>query len=386
MFDKILVIAESIDVNDSSGSKANMALILNLKALGYRVSVFHYTQKELQLEGIPCYAIKENKRSINFILSRAQRIFTRITGIKLHRFFEGLFGFSFTFFNDVQSIKKALLKEVNYKPDLVLTLSKGASFRPHYALVAIPKWHHIWMAYIHDPYPFHYYPKPYDWVEPGYLKKELFFKKVSEKAAYSAFPSQLLKEWMGHYFPDFLKTGIVIPHQNFELTDGKEVELPTFFNTTKFNLLHAGNLMKQRSPKSLVEGFQLFLKKYPEAKKEARLLLIGSASYHSTMLAEYHKKIPEVFVKITNLPFTTVYKLQQQVAVNIILEATSDISPFLPGKFPHCVTANKPILHVGPQKSETKRLLGEQYPYSAAAEDIPKIASHIEKLYQLWIE
>lgn len=70
---------------------------------------------------------------------------------------------------------------------------------------------------MHDPYPFHCYPKPYDWFEPGYKQKEEFFRKVSEKARYSGFPSQLLKEWMGGHFPNFLKTGVVIPHQNFDV-------------------------------------------------------------------------------------------------------------------------------------------------------------------------
>ena len=43
---KILVIVDSIDVNDSSGSKANVALIQNLAACGFDVLVLHYTQKK----------------------------------------------------------------------------------------------------------------------------------------------------------------------------------------------------------------------------------------------------------------------------------------------------------------------------------------------------
>src|SRR5690606_23552801 len=122
--------------------------------------------------------------------------------------------FSFTFFNDTNSIAKLLRKEKTFKPDLVITLSKGASFRPHYALLKCPEFHEKWLAYVHDPYPFHYYPRPYNWVESGFKNKEAFFKAVSEKAAFSAFPSLLLKEWMGSYFPNFLKTGIIIPHQS----------------------------------------------------------------------------------------------------------------------------------------------------------------------------
>jgi hypothetical protein len=76
--------------------------------------------------------------------------------------------------------------------------------------------------------------------------------------------------------------------------------------------------------------------------------------------------------------------LQEQVSVNIILESKSEISPFLPGKFPHCVSANRPILLLSPYYSETKRLLGANYPYWAEADDELKLHEHIVTLYQKW--
>jgi glycosyltransferase involved in cell wall biosynthesis len=382
---KIVVVVDSIDVNDSSGSKANVALILNLKDAGFEVKVFHYTQQEIHLSGIECVAIPERKTNVMFLLSRLERIFTRWTGINLNPFLEGFFGFSFTFFNDVVSIKKALLKESDFNPDLIITLSKGASFRPHYALLKLTKWHSKWMAYVHDPYPYHFYPRPYNWIQPGYKQKEQFFRAVSEKAKYAAFPSLLLKEWMGSYFPNFLQTGVVIPHQNthFEV---KAFDITRYFDVSKFNLLHAGNLMKQRSPEGLIQGFQLFLKKNPEAKENAQLLLIGSASYHEEMLTTYQKIIPELFVCLDNKPFDEVQYLQNNTTVNIILESKSEISPFLPGKFPHCIEANKPIMALGPYYSETRRLLGSDYPFWAEVDDVENIAKKIEALYEIWIE
>jgi len=380
---KILVIVDSIAINDSSGSKANVALILNLNEAGFEVMVYHYTQKEIHLPDIKCVAIPEKKVNAMYILSRMQRLFTRWTGINLNPPLEGYFGFSFTFFNDTSSIVKALKKETVFEPDLVLTLSKGASFRPHYALLKVPKWHSKWMAYIHDPYPFHFYPRPYNWIQPGYKQKEQFFRAVSEKAKYAAFPSLLLKEWMGSYFPNFLQKGVVIPHQNanFEV---KAFDVTSYFDTTKFNLLHAGNLMKQRSPEGLIQGFQLFLKNNPAATSNARLLLIGSASYHEEMLIAYQKNIPELFVCLNNKPFDEVLFLQNNTNVNVILESKSEISPFLPGKFPHCIEANKPIIALGPYYSETRRLLGADYPYWSEVDDVENISKLIGKLYLLW--
>ena len=379
---KILIVVDSINIEDSSGSKANVALINNLAEAGFEVFVFHYTLKNIQLEGIQCIAITEIKYSPLYFLSRLQRILSRSFNINVAPLLEKIFGFSFTFFNDTNSIVRGL-KKMTFEPDLVLTLSKGGSFRPHYAVLKCPELHRNWMAYIHDPYPFHFYPRPYTWVESSYKQKEIFFAKVSEKAKYSAFPSQLLLEWMGSFYPNFLKTGVVIPHQNarYEI---QNQDFPSYFDMSKFNLLHAGNLMKQRSPEGLIKGFKLFLQNNPEAKKESQLLLLGPASFHAEMLEDYQKNSPEIYIHKGIFAFDEVYHLQKNVAVNIILESKAEISPFLPAKFPHCIAANKMILSLAPYYSETRRLLGNDYEYWSEVDDVKNIANLIEKLYLLW--
>jgi hypothetical protein len=381
---KILVVVDSINIEDSSGSKCNVAIINNLVEAGFDVLVYHYTLKKVELKGVSCFAIPEIKFSYLYLLSRAQRVLSRNTDINLAPFFEKRFGFSFTFFNDTNSIVKAL-KKMSFQPDLVLTLSKGGSFRPHYAVLKLPELHNKWMAYVHDPFPFHFYPRPYNWVEPSYKFKEYFFLKVSEKAKYSAFPSKLLLEWMGSYFSNFLKTGVVIPHQNAKYEIDK-VDFPSYFDASKFNLLHAGNLLPQRSPKGLIDGFNLFISKNSEAKKQSKLILLGNATSHTEMLEEYNNNCSEIYIHNGNVPFDLVFHLQKNTSVNIILESKSEISPFLPGKFPHCVEANKTILSLAPYYSEIRRLLGEDYPYWTEVDNVEQIAIILEKLYQLWKE
>lgn len=383
---KILVVVDSVNIEDSSGSKANVALIHNLAEAGYDVLVYHYTLVNIQLSGVRCVAISEIKYSPLYFLSRMQRILQRNLNFNFAQLLQKFFGFSFTFFNDTRSIAKALEKS-DFAPDLVLTLSKGASFRPHYAILKSTRFHHKWMAYVHDPYPFHFYPKPYAWIESGSRFKEKFFMQVSEKAKYSAFPSQLLLEWMSGFYPNFEKTGVLIPHQNrkkeFSLPI-KSLSFPSYFDPSKFNLLHAGNLMAQRSPEGLIEGFQLFLKKNSAAQNDSQLLLLGPAQDHVELLSKHKNNSPEIYIHNGNIDFETVYHLQKNASVNIILEAKSEISPFLPGKFPHCVDANTIILSLAPYHSETRRLLGNDYPYWSEIDDEEKIAVLIEKLYLLW--
>lgn len=379
---RILVIAESINVEDSSGSKANVALIENLKKAGYQLKVYHYSRKEIQLKTIECVNIKENKFGLNYFLSRFQRKIQHNSNLNLAKHLEPIFGFSFTFFNDIKSISSALSKEVSSDYDLVLTLSKGASFRPHYAILKSPKFHSNWMAYIHDPYPFHLYPEPYDWDEPGYLKKIDFFREMGVLCKWIAYPSLYLQQWMESHYRVFKDKGTVIPHQIKEANE--IVILPEYFEPSKFNLLHAGNLMKQRPPFALINGFLKFLKVNPEAKNEARLLLIGSASYHKQKLDKLIPRIPELYLSDGIEDYSKVLKMQKEASVNIILESRAELSPFLPGKFPHCIEAEKPILVLGPKKSEVRRLLGKDYPYTAEADNVHEISEIIGDLYQIW--
>lgn len=381
---KILIVAESIDLEDSSGSKANVALIYNLHKIGYDIQVHHYTRKEINLSNIPCFLIKENKRSLLYLLSRTERQLRNNLKIDFHKSLEKIFGFSFTLFNDRNSIVSAVGNLKDFKPNLVITLSKGGSFRPHHALLGLPNFHDKWLAYIHDPYPMHLYPRPYTWIEPGYYIKWKFMKAMADKAAFPAFPSELLKEWMGSFFKGYSEKGVIIPHQVMSINYPQR-RVPNYFSQDKFTILHAGNLLNFRDPKGLVEGMKLFLKRNKDAESKVQLIFVGAMSGFFDFLKKEETKMPEVFAIKGKLSFESVNDLQRLVTVNVILEAKSEISPFLPGKFPHCIIADKPILLLGPYYSESRRLLGESYEYWSEIDDVEKIASHIENLYNKWL-
>jgi hypothetical protein len=205
--------------------------------------------------------------------------------------------------------------------------------------------------------------------------------KIMEKANYLVFPSLLLKNWMESYFPVIENKSLVIPHQ----MNSEKIEniLPNFFIQNQFSLLHGGNLLAQRNPKFLIEAYINFLNNYPEAKNNTRLYLIGGNSYHSKLLEKFEEN-SNIFI-LSFLDYKTMQSLENNATVNIILEAVSEISPFLPGKFPNCVKANKPILVLGPYYSEVRRLLGNDYTYWSEANDTVAIENNINKLYQIWL-
>lgn len=381
--EKILILAESLDVEDSSGTKGRVALIRNLNSLGYQLKVYHYTRKNIQIDEIECVSIKENRSSLLFLLSRMERYARYILKLKLYKPLENVFGFSFTLLNDRNSIVKSLKKIEKWDPDLIITLSKGGSFRPHHAVLKMPELHSKWMAYMHDPYPMHWYPPPYPWFEPGYRQKEKFMKQVADRCFKAVFPSQLLLEWMGDKYEAFKKKGVVIPHQLDQL-DIPKMDVPRYIDFNRFNIVHAGNLIRGREPFGLISGFKKFLDNNPEAKINTRLLMIGGANYYSDYLKKNEDRIDQIILSDRKLSFELVQNIQSKVSINVILEAKSEISPFLPGKFPHCVKANNPILYLGPKKSESRRLLGEEYKYCSEIDNEELIADLISELYEEW--
>ena len=170
--------------------------------------------------------------------------------ISLSKPLEKVFGFSFTLFNDRNSIIEALGKIEDFIPDLVLTLSKGGSFRPHHALLKMPELHKKWIAYIHDPYPMHLYPRPFAWVEAGYFQKWKFIRDISERATYSAFPSKLLMELLGTYFPGYLNSGILTSHQLIAILT-EHIGSTSYLNPQALNLLHTVILLQPRNTRPL---------------------------------------------------------------------------------------------------------------------------------------
>ena len=212
---------------------------------GFAVTVLHYTQKEVLLDGVSSVLVKETKRQFYF-LSRLQRYLYKWFKINIGDGYEKRTGFSFNWRNAEKSFIKTLKK---YNPKdfhMIWTLGKGTLFRAHHSVLQCPEWHSKWHAYVHDPYPQQLYPRPYNFVPIGYKQKRYFFSAVTEKANTIVFPSLLLKEWMQSYFVSIADKSLIIPHQISKMEGIGSTTLPGYFDSKKFTILHGGNLLDLR--------------------------------------------------------------------------------------------------------------------------------------------
>ena len=381
----VLILIESMDPNDSSGMKGRLALINNLIKIGHQVKVIHLDENYANDVGFETKVLRRSKSSVYFWLTKLNTFANKFS-IKLNKWIEPQFGFSFSHFEDVDRFKKALTKENRDNYDIVFTLSKAASFRPHKAVLESPNWHSRWYAYIHDPYPMHAYPRPYDWVEPGHQQKRDFFLEVCKKAHKLVYPSLYLAEWMESYYNRQVSKRIIIPHQ---IDDSLEfANTNKYFSKEFFVVLHAGNLTIAREPQSLIEAFHTFVKNNKEIRSKCKLFFVGNNDCYKNYLKDKREELEELEYTEEQLPFSDVIRLQKDASVNIILEASGPFSPFLPGKFAHCILADKPILLLSPFYSESKRIVDEfsgktSYQWSEV-NDYKNIYNSIEILYENW--
>lgn len=379
---KILIVADTLSTK-SSGGKASSALVQGFIEQGYDVKVLHYTRKKIASGNVTMVVINERKKSFSYIKAKIQIVFQRCTGLNINKWVERRNGFSYTHDYDVKSIKTAIKNESPEQYDYIVALSYASSFRAHKAILQLPEWHDKFLPYIHDPYPMHSYPRPYDWVEPGHQKKRDFFINLFSAAHKVVYPSKMLGEWMESYYPTGKNKTVVIPHLIIDSLKDTGV-YPSYYEVSKFNILHAGSLMSARNPMNLVEAFLGFIHDVPDSQAHARLIMVsGDSIFHNEMKYIASSNL-QFIVSPGKEPFQTSYNMQQRAAVNVVLEAKGPASPFLPGKVPHCVAANKPILLLGPYYSETKRILGEEYPYWSEIDDVKTIKKHITTLYLNW--
>jgi hypothetical protein len=378
---KWLILSESLELNRTSSGICNSNIICSLLALGNDISVM-YTHVEgsepIWLNGAKLLPIQKDDSNYLPLYIRVPKIRALHTVIT---------GFNYSKKKIItqwkNEISKALSKD-SY--DVILILGSGLSYVPFFALHELsPKIK--WIANIHDPYPLFELPPPYNKKRRFYMTREgNIFKQMCSDADGLTFPSQELMEWMSQFNPKIKEKGMVIPHPGkiadniADVNSNLDVNLPL----SKFNMVHAGSLLGPRDPKPLLTAYKQFLEKNPEAVQNSTISVIGK-------VFDTHGKIEEVMGRfgsnlniIQRITYKRVFEILKQSDVNIIIEAKTEISPFLPGKFSDYISANKPIMSLSPRKSEVRRLLGYDNVLCTENGNIEIIERIITELYAQW--
>ena len=358
---KILVLAESLRINETSSGIVSSTFIKSLQDLGHKVTVIYPHEMNYEVTWLDgCKLIKLIKHDVK------PQLINKIPKVRaLPSYFR--FSFSTEFKSLVNSWSDAVIRETtNDDYDAIFVLGSGTSFSPHFAIPYFKKTVELPVfAYIHDPFPIHIYPKPYKrtvtlltWMQAQRFKKVLSF------CSGVLFPSKKLLEWMSGFYPIIPEKCYVVPHLSVQLSnlpslqDDNKIQL----DSKSINIIHAGTLLGPRNPKFLLNAVNRLFFEHPELTKDVKLTFIGKLAREHKSLAAISSKNVSLFDR--RVSYKKSLELISQADAILVIEAISDYSPFMPGKLADIFLKNKPIIVLGPKNSEVMRIIGDTRYYA----------------------
>ncbi len=379
----ILVLAEDLRINQSSGGICNSNVIASILSGGHSITcVYDMTDDDnfswINNGNIHFRPIRPKKLSkMNGFLSK----FNKWNPIQI--LFYGHTPSAYLKINAWKEEIKLLLQAESF--DCILVLSCGMSFSPHFAMAELnPKV--AWIAHIHDPYPLHQYPEPYKRKGNRLIEKREWqnTNDIFKRATKVSFPSLRLAEWMSGFHPILGGKYFIMPHSSGKLGDLPTVDTDkaVHLDKNKFNIIHAGTLLGPRDPKALINAFNRFLSIDESRRETSCLTVVGKIDRKYSNIVENNSN--NINIVDSRISYAHSKKLYKDSTVLIIIEAQAKNSPFMPGKLADYIVSDKPILAITPPTSEVSRLLGEAYPYMAENGDEDRIFTIIEQLWQRW--
>lgn len=155
----------------------------------------------------------------------------------------------------------------------------------------------------------------------------------------------------------------------------------------KFTIAHIGSLLSDRNPRVLWKALAELIKNNPDFKQDFELKLAGKVSTQILNTLEEFKLSPYV----NNMGYISHQQAiteQRTSQVLLLLEIDSEETrAIIPGKLFEYMAAERPILAIGPEKSDAEALIkqtntGQYFCY----DEKDRIADCIEKMYQQYSE
>lgn len=310
---------------------------------------------------------------------------------KLRYLYAKVFGRSLL--RDRRSLKfyreiKRLLKSESF--DLVFVRTEANSIASHQAVLWLSKKLDFrWVANFNDPVPRSMMPHPY--FKKGTplslqdRKDEILVKKILLQCHGLTSPSLILSQWFLEYYKVQEKLAPHIfkfPHVFVE----KPLTMDTdILDEDNMNFVHAGSLLNERDPSFLLKAFENFLSSHPDAQEHVRITFFGSIHNEHKHTIEAFGFTESLMIVNKRISHAEALRTIADSDVMILLEAISDESPFMPGKLAEFIGLRKCIWSLSPGKSETRRILGCDYPYQCEANQVDQMESIITRLYGKWV-
>jgi hypothetical protein len=364
---KILVLSESLNRNKTSEGIATVNFLNSLDTSKYDVFCLFYEFPQFELEKIDwinpqIHLIQIKNDQIDYFLSEYK---------KLKNFFSRFFGISILKEYRVFRFRKKLNTQfADFKLDLIFSRTVATSVCSHRALISSNLWeNNKILIYFNDPVPFSLMPAPYsngNSYNPKFDIKEIkHVKKIISKSTFIASPSKLLNDFFIKVYGTSVKPTFIFPHLYSFKGYNLDLNCLEYLNPNKINITHCGSLLTGRDPSYLVYAIADFLHFNPEFDKIISLNFFGPLHGQG----DFFKNLKYDFIQVIDrrISHELSLALMYQSDLPVIIESSSDYSPFMPVKLAEMIGLGKIFLSLSPMNSEVRRLLGDDYNFQTEA-------------------
>ncbi len=389
---KILVIAEDVDFDRTSGGLVNTKMI-DVLACYFET---HLVSVGKVPDAYQHFGLK-SIRKFDYENSVGWKILAKIPLLRsLPEWFTGINHASWHKFLLWKKHLRHWLKGADI--DSILIMGSGMGWYAHLAFAKLKTPSVPVLAAFHDPFPMALLPPPY--TAPLDHGQKMLIKKMKgliAKVDVCYAPSLRMLEHMAGFYPGLMQKSSVVPHLAMELpflnatasanegTDPLIFMLQQLHTQNHFLLVHMGSLLEGRSPAPFFKAVLQFLSLVPEAADVTKVVFIGKV--HSKVESDFQLVAENTNFLIETkkrVSYSQSLALQKNASANLIIESMQFQSPQLFGKFADSVLADRPIICLGPAGSEARRLLGNDYPYQAANGNEQEIVQMLLQLFDKW--
>ncbi|MGE3853159.1 MAG: hypothetical protein AB7K09_15570 [Planctomycetota bacterium] len=402
---RILVLANRLDVDGTSGGLCSAKLVQVLHNRGHQLEVWCAEASEsvrrpgYLAPGLQIRFLDTNQPALR------RRIFDgldRWLGGALRRVVVQMRGYPPPMWRAVAAWRGLLRSRTDEaRPDVAVALSSGLIFAPHMALAAESRRHTNrlpWLGYIHDPFPVSRMPglrrATSAWWRGRYAdrRQAILQRQIFRTADALAFPSQRLLEWAAAEVPNespaIRSKSSVVPHVAAVPEPGAAdvAEAGRLVDGSRFQVLHAGSLLAAQTVEALLAAFRDF-RQASNDRASASIVQLGATNPVHEARPTWQSAIADGILTVhqRRVPHTVAVAATKRAPLCLVVDFPDAMSPILPGKVADLVAIDAPILYLGPEQSATLDVLGADWPFAACPDDTEGIRAALEAAWSRWI-
>lgn len=238
-----------------------------------------------------------------------------------------------------------------------------------------------WCAHFSDPWPHHLYPDGYR-SRAGVISRfrsEQVLDRILDEADSLTFPSaRLLRYLLSGCRERYRTKAHAVAHLGNCWLGRPQREADG-----RFRLLHAGLLLKQRSPAHFFEALQQFLAANARARDVTSVEFVGRNASDADAAARRFGVGDVVHTSPHTSP-ETVWTALCSASVLLLIESPMEEGIFMPSKLADYVSSGRPILALSPSLGTVADCLSQGGGIRVDPADVSGIAGALGHLFERW--